>query len=298
MFIGVDIGGTKTSVSVGNDSGTIIEKSVFGTDPSLQHALQNICESIEHLVLKYGKEFIRGIGIACGGPLDARNGIVLSPPNLPSWSNVRIVDILQKRFDIPTFIENDANACVLAEWYYGNGKGCNNLIFLTFGTGLGAGMILNGELYQGAIGLSGEIGHVRIAEDGPDSYGKRGSLEGYCSGGGISLLYRQHFGETLTTEQICKLARRGEGAALKIVKDSAAMLGRGVSILIDLINPEKIIIGSVYTKNEDLFREEMMAVVTRESLRQSAACCEIVISGLADSLGDVAAVSVAVNKSR
>ena len=121
--------------------------------------------------------------------------------------------------------------------------------------GFGAGLILNGHLYQGSCGLSGEIGHVRIAEDGPDSYGKPGSLEGYCSGGGVSLLYQQRFAKKLTTAEICKRAREGESEALAIIDESSKMLGRGVSILIDLLNPEKIIIGSVYTKNEDLFRE-------------------------------------------
>ena len=129
---------------------------------------------------------ISAIGISCGGPLNSKKGVILSPPNLPGWDNIEIVNIIKDRLDVPAKLQNDANACALAEWKYGAGRGSNNMIFLTFGTGFGAGLILDGRLYNGVNCMSGEIGHVRLTEYGPVGYGKAGSCEGYCSGGGIA----------------------------------------------------------------------------------------------------------------
>lgn len=128
------------------------------------------------------------IGISCGGPLDSRRGIVFSPPNLPGWDKVPITKFFSERFHVPCFLQNNANACVLAEWKWGNGKNLDNVVFPTFGTGMGAGLILNGKLYEGAKGLAGEIGHMRLARHGPVGYGKAGSFEGVCSGGGDSAI--------------------------------------------------------------------------------------------------------------
>lgn len=110
-------------------------------------------------------------------------GIIESPPNLPGWDSVPITDLLQSHFHAPAFLKNDANACAAAEWKYGAGKGTQNMIFLTFGTGLGVGLILDGRLYEGTNGNAGEVGHIRLDHFDPAGYGKIGSFEGFCSGG-------------------------------------------------------------------------------------------------------------------
>ena len=141
MYAGVDIGGTKCAVVLGDDNGNIINKIKFETT-DVSSTLKNIFDSIQRI-----GDF-KSIGVSCGGPLDAQKGVILSPPNLPGWDNIHIVDLLTEKFKIPVGLQNDANACALAEWKFGAGKGTKNMIFLTFGTGLGAGLILDGKLYS------------------------------------------------------------------------------------------------------------------------------------------------------
>jgi glucokinase len=294
IFIGIDIGGTKTAVSAGGKGGTIHEKKAFPTDRNLETALDNILRETGVLIEKY-KPAVSALGISCGGPLDSERGIIQSPPNLPGWDDVPIIKMLEKKLSLPAFIENDANACALAEWYYGAGRGCNNMIFLTFGTGLGAGLILDGKLFRGANGLAGEVGHIRMSEDGPLGYGKRGSLEGWCSGGGLRAAYFDAWGETISGGEVCIRAEKGEEKALAVIEKSARMLGRGLALFIDIINPERIVIGSIFARSEDLFRSPIEAVIREEALPLTAGICSVHAAKLGEALGNTAAVCVAVN---
>jgi glucokinase len=251
------------------------------------------------------------IGISCGGPLDSKRGVILSPPHLIGWDQVEIVSYLKKRYGVEVFLQNDANACAVAEWKYGAGKGCTNMVFLTFGTGLGAGLILNGKLYSGACGMAGEVGHIRLAADGPVGFGKAGSFEGFCSGGGIARLGKAIIAEELkkgnavaflpdgnldlvTAKLIGDAAEQGDELAKRIYRESAEKLGMGLSFLIDIFNPERIVIGSVFARSEELFRETMEAVIEREALEQSRKLCRVVPAALGERIGDVAALSVAI----
>jgi glucokinase len=190
-YIGVDIGGTKTAVSAWTSDEELAGKQSFPTAGDHKEILDRIVLSMEELAGPV-PSCLEAIGVSCGGPLDSRNGLILSPPHLPGWDGVPITKFLADRRGVPCFLENDANACALAEWYWGAGRAYRNLVFLTFGTGLGAGLILDGRLYRGTCNLAGEVGHIRLAEDGPKGYGKHGSWEGFCSGGGISRMYRDH----------------------------------------------------------------------------------------------------------
>jgi glucokinase len=154
MKIGVDIGGTKCAVVLGDEE-RIVNKIRFATT-SCEETIENIIKAIEDIGAG------DAIGISCGGPLDSDKGVIMSPPNLSDWDNVHITKILSDRFGIPAYLCNDANACALAEWKYGAGKGTRNMVFLTFGTGLGAGLIIDGKLYSGTNGNAGEVGHVRL----------------------------------------------------------------------------------------------------------------------------------------
>ena len=241
-LIGIDIGGTKTAVSLGRDDGSIIDKIAFATEAVVEEVLSSIYSAVDELVIRHGA-VISAIGISCGGPLDSKR-IIQSPPNLPAWKDIPIVELVQSRFGAPTF-RSDANACALAEWYWGAGRGFESIIFLTFGTGLGAGLILDGRLYRGPSGLAGEVGHWRMAPDGPLCYYKKGSFESFASGCGISGLYEQHWGERLSAKDVCARAEAGEAKALGVINESAQMLGSGLSLLVDVLNPERIIIGSI-----------------------------------------------------
>lgn len=290
MFLGVDIGGTKTAVCLGDRQGNVLEKIKFFTGGP-EKTIEDIVAAGKTL-LKDAK--VLAVGVSCGSPQDSEKGIIQAPPNLPEWVDVPITDILQKAFCAPAFLANDANACALAEWKYGAGQGTKNMIFLTFGTGLGAGLILNGRLYEGTCGMAGEAGHLRLTEDGPVGYGKTGSFEGYCSGGGIMKLSRLMGGSYESTKDICDAARAGDPLAKSVIDESARRLGQGLSFLIDLFNPQRIVIGSVFARAEALFRPEMERVIEQETLEANRRVCQVVPAQLGERIGDVAALSVAV----
>ena len=293
-YIGIDIGGTKTAISLGDSEGQLISKRKFLTPSRVGEVLESIFIEVELLLSpSHSLSEIKAIGISCGGPLDSKRGIIQSPPNLPGWDDIPIVDIVSEHFGIPTYLENDANACALAEWYWGNGKGYDSIIFLTFGTGLGAGLILDGALYRGTNGLAGEVGHWRMADTGPYCYYKRGSWESYVSGAGISGLYEIATGKTVSAQKVCQLAKEGDSTAMHVIEQSAKMLGSGLALLIDLLNPQRIIIGSIYSRDEELFRPIMDQVLREETLSLPYSSCEVVPSLLGEQLGDMAALGIA-----
>ena len=313
-LIGIDIGGTKCAVTLGASRGgeiEILDKTGFPTRscPETLAALQDAVA----LILERNRLSVHdaaAIGISCGGPLDSRRGVVLSPPNLPGWDGIPIVDILQQRFGIPCALQNDANACALAEWLYGAGKGTRNMAFLTFGTGLGAGLILDGKLYSGTNDNAGELGHIRLEPFGPVGYGKAGSFEGFCSGGGIAQLARDRVKEELqmgrsvdwcpngdpaqiTALDVAQAMNGGDPLARSIFTTSARYLGRGLAILVDLLNPEVIVIGSIYARNEAVMRPVMEEILCQEALAPAWSVCRVVPAALGERVGDYAALAVA-----
>ena len=288
MLLGVDIGGTKCALILAENNGTIISRSVTATT-DVAATLAWITQGANAFAQE---NRIQAVGISCGGPLDSNTGYILSPPNLPGWDEIPITKLLTEATGAPAYLCNDANACALAEWKFGAGKGSRNMIFLTFGTGLGAGLILDGRLYEGTNGMAGEAGHIRLAQDGPVGYGKTGSFEGFCSGGGISRL-GSLMGCPGTAKELADRAKNGDMDALRVYRASARKLGAGLSVLIDLFNPERIVIGSVFARSEELFREEMEKVIAEEALAEAAAVCTVVPAALGDAIGDWAAVAVA-----
>lgn len=313
-ILGIDIGGTKCAVSYGIKNGhnlTIVEKLKFATT-EVDRTIAQLLDTTALLMNKHGLDASNtgAIGISCGGPLNSTTGVVMSPPNLPGWDNIPIVELFNDRFGVRAGIHNDANACALAEWKFGAGIGTRNMAFLTFGTGLGAGLILDGKLYTGTNDNAGELGHIRLSDFGPVGYGKAGSFEGFCSGGGIAQLAKAKVAEkhqmgedvawcpkgeveNITAHAVAIAAGEGDGLALEIYRTSAEYLGRGLSVLIDIINPERIIIGGVYARNTGMMYPPMMEVIRREALPGAVAVCEIVPAGLGEQIGDYAALSVA-----
>lgn len=282
-YWGLDIGGTKTAFIVGDEKGTILSRREVPTQayPTWQEVLKAVLPN-------EGKPL--AIGVSCGGPLDEERGLILSPPNLPGWDEVPITAWLSETYQVPAYLENDANACALAEWRFGAGQGCRNMVFLTFGTGFGAGLILDGRLYRGTNGMAGEIGHVRYAPDGPIGYGKAGSFEGFCSGGGIKQL------SGVSAKETVEGAARGDTAMLEALHQSARALGMACAMLMDLFNPERIVIGSIFARSETWFREDMEEIIHREALPHTQRVCQVVPALLGDQIGDIAALSAAMRK--
>lgn len=314
-IIGIDIGGTKCAVVLGDDKANIYDKISFPTETQkgLKQALDNIFNSIDN-ILKKNKILIKQIksfGISCGGPLDSKKGLILSPPNLPGWDKVALVDMIRKRYNCKAFLQNDANACAYAEWKFGAGRGCSNMIFLTFGTGMGAGLVLDGRLYSGTNDLAGEVGHIRLEKEGPVGYHKAGSFEGFCSGGGIVQLARTEIVkfinkgqkvafcqdikklELLTAKDIGEAAHKGDPVAIDIFKIVGRHLGAGLSILIDILNPERIIIGSIFTRNKDFILPYAEELIKQEALEPAYKKSKILPAALGEQIGDYACLSVA-----
>ncbi len=316
MILGFDIGGTKSAVILAeaNEDGIkFFDRREIKTTGDWRAVLEELSLSGEEMLSRYntlGKDF--KIGISCGGPLDADRGIILSPPNLPGWDAVPIADYFEARFKAEAKLQNDADACALAEWKYGAGKGTRHMIFLTFGTGLGAGMILNGKLYRGVSNMAGEVGHIRLTDDGPIGYGKRGSFEGYCSGGGIAQIakkrakellsegkkasYVKQSFEDITAKDVAIAAEKGYEDALEVLRISGRYFGKGLSILIDILNPEIIVAGSIYARSGHLFKEEMEEEINKESLSYSRNACRILPAKLGESIGDYGAVVAALGE--
>lgn len=319
VLAGIDIGGTKCAVSLGvlEDDGRIelIAKFQFPTERGPEHVMKTLLSELERLLLASGvaDDALAAIGISCGGPLDSEAGIILSPPNLPGWDRIDACAPFRERFSCPVSLQNDANACALAEWRWGAGKGCSNMIFLTFGTGMGSGLILNGRLYSGTNDMAGEVGHMRMEDDGPTGYGKVGSFEGFCSGGGIAQLAvkmaeeRIRLGDTpafchsvsdlaaITAQKVGEAARLGDPLALEIFAIVGKQLGRGLALLVDLLNPERIVIGSIYGRQLALLEPIVMDELRRQALPRSLSVCRIVPAGLQEHVGDYAGLSVAWN---
>lgn len=307
-IVGIDIGGTKTSVVIGDYELNIIAKEKFKTLSSL-NTLNRILQIIENYKIKYGE--ISNIGIVCGGPLSSSKGLIICPPNLPDWRNIEIVKYFSDNLNIPVRLENDANACAMAEYLWGNGKNTNNMAFLTFGTGLGAGLILNNKLYRGSSDMAGEVGHIRLNESGPIGYNKAGSFEGFCSGGGIAELCKIRMqennkdaiefiklikDETISAEILANAVKSGNKFAISIFEESAAYLGKGLSILIDILNLDKIIIGGIYARMESFFKDIVLSVIKEEALECSYNFCSIEPAFFGEEIGDYSALAVAANK--
>jgi len=317
FLAGVDIGGTKCAVCLGKVGGAQVEvvaKRRFDTPPSPSRALAQIQTSLDELLSECSIEGeLKAIGISCGGPLDSRRGLILSPPNLPNWDGINVVTPLKERYGVPTGLQNDANACALAEWQWGAGRGFQDVVFLTFGTGMGAGLILDGRLYSGANDMAGEVGHLRLDPDGPVGYGKAGSFEGFCSGGGIAQLARSMAKDRLlaghaplfcrsaaglpdiSAASVADAAAKGDPLALEVFEITSRQLGRGLAVLVDILNPERIIIGSIFTRQQALLEAGMLRVLREEALPLSLSVCQIVPAGLGEAVGDLASLSVGLN---
>ena len=313
-LLGIDIGGTKCAVIYGIDHDGQIEiadKVRFDTT-DVDTTLSTILQELKGLCAKHGLNAsnTQGVGISCGGPLDSRRGVVMSPPNLPGWDNIPIVRLVQDACGIPAVLQNDANACAVAEWKYGAGRGTRNMVFLTFGTGLGAGLVLDGKLYSGTNDNAGELGHIRLSEFGPVGYGKAGSVEGFASGGGIAQLAASAVKEKLmmggkvawcpdgdlagiSARTVAEAAKAGDELAKSVYRTSATYLGKALALVIDLLNPEVIVIGSIFVRAEELIRPFMQAAIERDALPGAAAVCQVKAAQLGESIGDIAALSLA-----
>ena len=316
-IIGLDIGGTKCAVLLAHVDSEIriIERISFPTQTHLgyQQAIDRLFDAVKELMRKHAltASDVEAIGVSCGGPLNSKQGLILCPPNLPGWVNVPITQMLEDAFGIPAYLQNDAKACALVEWKLGAGRGTHNMMFLTMGTGMGSGIIAEGQLVCGACDMGGEVGHIRIEDNGPIGFGKHGSFEGFTSGGGIARLAQKRaadaleagkpfsFAQTtdainqLTTRDIAQQAKTGDADAIAIFGTVGEKLGKGLSYFVDILNPEVIVIGSIFVRCEELLRPRMEEVLRRECISFSHDACRVVPAQTGEAIGDLASIMVA-----
>jgi glucokinase len=313
--IGVDIGGTKTAVVLSSQPPAMLERIEFPTlpDQGPENAIERIKQSIHKLIESsgIGRAALGGIGVSCGGPLDQATGVIKAPPNLATWVDVPITSILSEEFGLPCRLENDANAGAVAEHRFGAGQGTRHMIFLTMGTGFGAGIIADGRLLSGASGQAGEIGHVRLTASGPVGYNKAGSVEGWVSGGGMAqITYREieaalTSGEktvlsaklkangVLTAKDVADAAKEGDILARRLIHETGKRLGDVLAILVDICNPERIVIGGLAMRLGESLLAPARQMMRQEALPASAKICQVVPAALGERIGDVAAICVA-----
>lgn len=290
--VGVDIGGTNIKVGLVGPAANVIDRTGFATKSfSLdQKTLINaIVDYIEVIISKNGlvKSNIRGVGVGLPGLIDTPRGIVQFLPNIPGWQDVPLKKDLESKLGIPVFLENDVNLIALGEWRYGAGQDVQNMICMTLGTGVGSGLILDGKLYRGPGFVAGELGHVPLNEDGPAcGCGGYGCLESYV--GNKQLVERAQQitkDKEITLEKMNALAKKGDTAALDFWRDTAAHIGNALVGVVNMLNPERIVIGGGVASNHEFLFETINAVISKRAMKTQASMVKIVLAKLGNDAG-------------
>jgi glucokinase len=307
-FIGIDLGGTQLRVAVADARGTV--KSVIRVDTQARrgpdYVINRIVETIDQALAKskQGRRGVAAIGIGLPGPLNGATGMVYSPANLPGWHNVPLSKILTRRTGIKTLLEHDASLAAFGEWRRGAGKGRRQMAYVTVSTGIGAGLILQGQLYRGAGGIAGELGHIVIQPGGPlCTCGNRGCLEALASGTAIARMAREAVAGRARTSlrglkgpnrpdarDVNQAAKQGDAVARRVLDQAGAALGIGLGTLVNLLNPELIVLGGSVMKAGSLIRAPMRASLLASSWAAARQGLRIVPPALGQDVGLIGAV--------
>ena len=301
-LLGLDVGGTKTACLEGTRDGAILQRTELPTQATrpFTATLGLLVEELQRLravAIAAGRRPV-ALSVSVGGPLRIGEGVLLDPPHLPGWHGAKLRASLQDAFPgLRICIEHDGNAGALAELRFGAGRtrnGVRHLVFLTFGTGIGAGFIINGQVLHGATDTAGEIGHWRLSRGGPVGFGKQGSWEGFSSGAGLvslaALRYPARWSEATPIRALVDAMLADDPEALAVADEAGRRLGQGLALLIDALNPEMIVLGSLAVVLGERVLGPARRVVAEETLPQAAAACAIVPAGLGRRIGDVAAL--------
>jgi len=306
--IGVDIGGTNVKIALVDEKGAIAYSNSVPTRAEMgyEYTIQNIISTIKDSLKESKNDIsdIGGIGFGLPGQIDSINGIVRLLPNIPSWVEVPLAKIVQSEFNIPVKLDNDVRVATLGELNFGAGKGCQNLICLTVGTGVGSGIVLNGQLVRGASMTAGEIGHVIVESHNGEicGCGATGCLEAYASGpsvvkmaneyiaGGKSTKYKEiAAGSEITPYIVYEAAKQGDAVAKRIFTIVGEYLGVALVSVVNLLNPEKIIVGGGVGQAGDLILDPIREAIKKRCIPTSAAAVEVVPAQLGESAGVVGA---------
>jgi glucokinase len=293
--VGVDLGATKIALGLIDPTDRIVAYRRMPTDAGdgPQPVVERIAQSVAELEKELpGGQHIAALGICSPGPLDHQTGIIIDPPNLPGLHNSPFRQMLADRLHLPVNLEHDAKAAALGEYYYGAGRGARSMVFLIVGTGIGAAMIIDGQLYRGARNFAGEVGHITLDRHGTlCSCGSRGCVETYAAGPWLAYHYQAaleqagqgHLVQTpMTGEQVARLAGQGDALALQVMAEAGDALGAAVASLAMILDIDLYVVGASVAKAGDLLLEPARKGVPRYCHRSVAACVRIVPTQLGD----------------
>lgn len=303
--LAVDLGGTKILTAIVSDNGEMLAREYLLTraDQGPESVIDRLLSAIEHILSQgnIGSSGVGSISIASAGAIDMEKGVITLSPNLPAWRDIPLRDIVKERLGIDTFVLNDADAAALGEHRFGAGKGVNNLIFVTVSTGIGGGIIIDGRLYSGASGCAGEIGHMTVDVNGQKcNCGNVGCWETLASGGAIAREAKRRIGqgerssltemaeggiENITAEKVSLAARAGDNLALDVITRAAGYFGVGIANLVNIFNPEMVIVGGGVAKMGDILLEPARQMVRERAYQLAADAVRIVPARLGDDSG-------------
>lgn len=312
FVIGIDLGGTKINTALADFHGDIKRQITIPTVAQEGEAavLNRIIETVEY-VLKDGEVTsgdLIGIGIGSPGPLNAKTGRIITTPNLP-FKNFNIVEALKKRFNLPVYLDNDANVATIGEFMFGAGIGTENMLYFTVSTGVGGGAILNGKIYRGSTSNALEIGHTTVVQEGPRcGCGNIGCLEAVASGTAIgkrgkeavetkveTSLKNYH---TITAYEVFKEAESGDLVSKEIIDNALNYLGIGIANSINTFDPEIVIIGGGVSKAGNVVFDKVKEVVNKRCFKVLSESCDIVPSTLGTDAGVIGAIALVILESK
>jgi glucokinase len=311
LLLGIDIGGTKLALSLGDESGNILRRSRRPTDSCgrPEDDIARMADDARRLLAEAGvaRDEVAAVGISVPGPIDVERGLLIDPPNLPGWGTVPVVALFERELGGAVAIENDANAAALAEWRFGAGRGFSNVVYLTMSTGIGGGLILDGRLYRGKDANAGEIGHIPLGVQGEVcGCGMPDCLEAYAGGASWTQRLRQIAPESsavtalasgrenVTPKHVVAAAREGDAFALSELDRFNDYVARGIATIAYVLAPDRVILGTIAVAAG----EELCFAPLRERVRARvwptiADGMEIVPAALGDDLADLAGICAA-----
>jgi glucokinase len=310
--IGIDLGGTKISGAFSDINGNVLSKHTIPTNASEgdMAVLNRILSVIDEVIKLSGKSIdeVKAIGIGSPGPLDSKEGRIIETPNLP-FEDFNLVKPVTSKYNVPVFLENDANAATIGEHIFGAGKGTENMVYITVSTGIGGGAIINGKIYRGSTANALEIGHTTLLIDGPRcNCGNYGCAEALASGTAIGRQAREAVQqgkktslseyETVTSYEVFKEAEKGDAVASEILNYSLNYLGVCVANVVNAFDPEMVVIGGGVSKGGEIVFDIVKDVVKKRALNPMRDLCKIVPAGLGTDAGVIGAVALAITESK
>lgn len=315
LYGGVDLGGTKILVLISDGDGRVVGTARVATEANLgpEAVIGHIVQAVQAAAAEAHVDVsaLRCVGVSAPGPIDAVEGVITDPPNLPGWHNVPLARILRERLGVPAVLENDANCGAVGEHNFGAGRGYRHMIFVTISTGIGGGIIIDNELYVGASGAAGEVGHLGVSEDGPTcGAGHAGCLEAFASGTAIAARAREAIAAgglvrtarlaehdpPLSAETVYLAGQQGEAEATAIIESAGRYLGMGLASLINAFNPQAIVIGGGLTNMGDTILGPAVETARTRSFAQSFTDVRIVEGELGERAPALGAIAVARNR--